>query len=211
MAFTYFFRDLHTLELIAHHLVPYVAGRSKIRIWDAGCAMGQEPYSLAIILAEKMGHFAYRNLFIQATDIDGSNRFADIITKGEYPEEELQRIPRDYYAKYFCQSPQKGVSQLAEVIRKRLVFQKHDLLSLKPIGDGFSLVLCKNVLLHFQPAERVAVIKMFHAALAPGGYFATEQTQKLPEELKGYFEQVSADAQVFRKLEVQRKIGTAAC
>ena len=128
MAFTYFFRDLHTLELIAHHLVPYVAGRSKIRIWDAGCAMGQEPYSLAIILAEKMGHFAYRNLLIQATDIDGSNRFADIITKGEYPEEELQRIPRDYYAKYFHQSSQKGFSQLAEVIRKRLVFQKHEMI-----------------------------------------------------------------------------------
>ena len=52
MAFTYFFRDSHTLELTVKHMAPEVMGRSRIRIWDAGCAMGPEPYTLAMFLRE---------------------------------------------------------------------------------------------------------------------------------------------------------------
>ncbi len=55
MAFTYFLRDLHTLELVVKHVVHYTSGRSHVRIWDAGCAMGQECYSLAMLFAENMG------------------------------------------------------------------------------------------------------------------------------------------------------------
>ena len=84
-------------------------------------------------------------------------------------------------------------------MRSRLTFQKHDLLTFSPIGDSFSLIMCKNVLLHFQPAERVKVIQMFHQALLPGGFFVTEQTQTLPDELAPLFERVVSDGQLFRK------------
>jgi len=201
MAFTYFFRDLHTIEHIAKYLVHSTAGRSSVRIWDAGCASGQEPFTLAIILAESMGHFAFRNLRIEATDLDGSNLFGDIITKGIYPKGELERIPVAIFQKYFRQLHESNDFQIDEQIRARLTFQKHDLLSLSSIGEDFSLVLCKNVLLHLQPAERVEVIKMFYSALAPGGFLATEQTQKMPDEVAHLFEQVTPDAQLFRKLE----------
>jgi len=201
MAFTYFFRDLHTLEHIVKYLVPSTAGRSSVHIWDAGCASGQEPYTLALILAEAMGRFSFRNLRIAATDLDGSNLFGDIITKGIYPREEVERIPAEILQKYF--KPLNGGShfEIDEQIRSRLTFQKHDLLSLSSVGDHFSLILCKNVLLHLQPAQRVEVIKMFHASLVPGGFFATEQTQKMPNEVGHLFEQVTPDAQLFRKIE----------
>jgi chemotaxis protein methyltransferase CheR len=200
MAFTYFFRDYHTLELITKHLVPSVAGRASVRVWDAGCASGQEPYTLAIILAETMGRFSFRNLHIEATDIDGSNLFGDIIAKGIYPREELERIPPEIFEKYFVKLGEGSHYQVDELIRSRLQFRKHDLLSLKPTGEGYSLVLCKNVLLHFQPAQRAAVINMFHAALAPGGLFATEQTQMMPDEAAHLFEQIADNAQLFRKI-----------
>jgi len=200
MAFTYFFRDYHTLQLIAKHFVPGTAGRASVRVWDAGCASGQEPYTLAIILAEAMGRFSFRNLQIDATDIDGSNLFGDIIAKGIYPKEELERIPTDIFEKYFVKLGEGSHFQIDELIRSRLHFKKHDLLTLKPMGEGFSLVLCKNVLLHFQPAQRAAVIKMFHKALAPGGLFATEQTQLMPEETAPLFEQIADNAQLFRKI-----------
>ena len=200
MAFTYFFRDLHTLEHAARHVVPYTAGKSSVRIWDAGCAMGPEPYSLAIVLAEKMGRFAFKNVRIDATDIDGSDLFGTIITTGIYSYDELKRIPAAIFAKYFSAVPEKeGFFRIDEGIKNRLSFRKHDLLSLKPAGDGYSLIMCKNVLLHFQPEERAEVIRMFHSCLAPGGYFATEQTQKLPDAVAPLFEQVTADAQLFRK------------
>ena len=201
MAFTYFFRDLHTLEHIANYLVSSTAGRSSVRVWDARCASGQEPYTLAIILAESMGRFAFRNLRIEATDLDGSNLFGDIIAKGIYPREEVERIPAEILERYFNPLYDGSHFQINEQIRNRLSFQKHDLLSLAPVGEQFSLILCKNVLLHLQAPQRVAVIKMFHDSLVAGGFFATEQTQTMPEEVAHLFEQVTPDAQLFRKIE----------
>ena len=200
MAFTFFFRDTPILELAVKHMVPYAMGRSRIKVWDAGCAMGPEPYSLAIILAENMGNFAFKNLTLYASDIDETDTFGDIIKKGVYPEEELQRMPEGILEKYFTPNGQPGTYQVIDRVRERMVFQKHNLLSLKPIGSDFSLIICKNVLLHFQYQERIEVIRMFHQSLAPGGYFATEQTQKMPVEIAHLFQQVANDGQVFKKL-----------
>ena len=199
MAFTFFFRDSHVLDLVVQHVVPYVTGFSKIKIWDAGCAMGPEPYTLAIFFAEKMGKFSFRNVKIDATDVDESSHFGEIINAGIYPEEELKRIPEDIFAKYFLPAAKPGFCVLEKEIMSSVKFQQHDLLSMREIGEGYHLILCKNVLLHFQQAERIEVIKMFHKALAPGGYFATEQTQKMPPELDDYFTQVVSDGQLFKK------------
>lgn len=201
VAFTFFFRDTHVLDLIAEHVIPDLVGYSRVRVWDAGCAMGPEPYTLAIYFAEHMGKFAYRNLRIDATDIDESGNFREIIEAGIYSGEGLQRIPQDLLAKYFTKLEDRDDYVINEEVRQRLVYHKHDLLKLDPIGAGYHLILCKNVLLHFQPAERIEVMKMFHQALTPGGYFAMEQTQKLPEELEPFFEQITISGQLFRKRE----------
>ncbi len=203
MAFTFFFRDLHTIEHVARILVPEVSGRSRIKIWDAGCAMGPEPYTLAIVLAENMGSFSYKNLVIHATDIDECDMFGNIIKEGVYSEEETKRIPKEIFDKYFTKvNGDVNGFKLIDLIRDRVRFQKHNLLELNSIGNDFSLILCKNVLLHFQQPERIEVIKMFHKSLIPGGLVAWEQTQKLPEELSHMFQQVVADAQIYRKIEV---------
>ena len=68
MAFTYFFRDMHTLEMIRDHVIPMLRIKRHIKIWDAGCAMGHEPYSLAIMMRENMGNMIFRNVRIYATD-----------------------------------------------------------------------------------------------------------------------------------------------
>jgi len=200
MAFTYFFRDMQTLEMIRDYAIPTLRTKSSIRIWDAGCAMGPEPYSLAIILKENMGNMIFRNVRIFATDIDGSNLFKDIIEKGEYPREQLDRIPREIFYRYFEPSGEPDVYRISEEMRKSVNFKKHDLLTLKPVEKDFSLIMCKNVLLHFNYEERIAVIKMFYENLVEGGFFVSEQTQKMPPELSRYFEQVVPNAQVFRKI-----------
>jgi len=203
MAFTYFFRDGHTLDILTRHVVSSAAGRSSIRIWDAGCAMGPEPYSLAIMFAENMGHFAFKNLRIYATDVDGSNLFGEIISQGIYPEEQLKRIPRHLFKKYFHPAEKSGEFRIDHTIRSHVQYQKHDLLSLQPVADNFILVVCKNVLLHFTEEQRQAVIRMFHQTLQPGGFLAMEQTQKLCQQVANLFEQVTTDAQLFRKVEVR--------
>lgn len=200
MAFTFFFRDLQILELAVKHTVAATSGFSKVRVWDAGCAMGPEPYSLAIIFAENMGKFAFRNLTIDATDINESENFGDIIKEGRYPKSQLERSPEGLFEKYFIPTEDPNIFEIREDIKNAVKYSKHDLLSLQPIGNNFSLILCKNVLLHFQYNERVEVIKMFHKSLLPGGFLATEQTQKLPPEVEHLFERVVADGQLFRKI-----------
>jgi chemotaxis protein methyltransferase CheR len=200
MAFTYFFRDLHVLELTVENVLPFIYGRSKIKIWDAGCAMGPEPYSIAILFAECMGQFQFRNLQIIASDYDEGGNFDKIIDEGIYPADPLSRIPENLFKKYFFQSEAPGFFKISDTIKDRIKFLKHDLLSFQEIGTEFSLIICKNVLLHFQPNERIEVIKMFHRALAPGGFFVTEQTQKMPAELTHLFEKKVSDGQLFQKI-----------
>lgn len=200
MAFTYFFRDMQTLEMIRDQALPALRTRRYIHIWDAGSAMGPEPYSLAIVLRENMGQMIFRNLKIHATDIDESNLFGDIIGEGTYPEVQVKRIPADLLAKYFELNGNPGHFRIIEEIRRCVSYQKHDLLSLKPIRKDLALIMCKNVLLHFKETERIKVIKMFYDALAEDGFFVTEQTQKMPRQVAGLFEPVVLNAQLYRKV-----------
>jgi len=201
MAFTFFFRDLPVLEYAVEHTLKLALGRLRIKVWDAGCALGQEPYTLAILFAERMGDMGFNTLYLDATDYDSENNFGDIVTAAEYKSEELQRIPPEIFAKYFEEMPDKpGYHKVIDRIRNRLFFKYNDLLKLEPVGSDYSLIVCKNVLLHFSYEQRIEVLKMYHRSLAPGGYFATENTQKIPSEISHLFEQVAPDAQLFRKV-----------
>jgi chemotaxis protein methyltransferase CheR len=201
MAFTFFFRDQQVLERVVEHILPSLAGRSHPRIWDAGCAMGQEPYTLSIMLADRMNHFAFNNLRIDATDVESTGQFAQMIEAGLYPKEELSRLPEGILGKYFEPNGTSGSFRVSDRIRRQVAYQRHDLLSFQEIGHGYSLVVCKNVLLHFQQPERIEVLRMFHRALGPGGIFATEHTQQMPPELDSLFQRVLPDVPLFRKME----------
>jgi len=199
MAFTFFMRDLPTLEHAANHMIPYASGRSRIKIWEAGSALGQETYTIAMVFAERMNHFAFRNLRIDATDYDSANNFGDVVSAAVYPQEELRRMPPELFERYFEKAERDGHFRVVDHLRSRVHFAYHDLLSLKPVGADYCLIVCKNVLLHFQHEQRVQVFRMFHEALAPGGYLAVENTQKLPPEVAHLFTRVVPDAQLFRK------------
>ena len=201
MAFTFFFRDQQVLERVVDQILPVLSGRSHPRVWDAGVAMGQEPYTLAIMFAERMGRFAFNNLRIDATDVENSGQFARMIEAGSYPRDELERLPEGILEKYFEPTDKPWAFRVIDSVRRPVAYRCHDLLSFQEIGQGYSLVLCKNVLLHFQPLERIEVLRMFHRALAPDGLFATERTQEMPPELAAMFQRVTPDGQLFRKVE----------
>lgn len=200
MAFTFFFRDLPVIECAVEHAISFASGRQRFKVWDAGSALGQETYTIAIVLAEKMGGFAFKNLRLDATDCDRANNFGDVVKDAVYHYDELKRMPVELFRKYFEPNGKRDHFRVVEKLRNQVAFQYHDLLSLNPIGTDYSLVVCKNVLLHFSYEQRIEVIKMFHKALSPGGYFTSEHTQKLPKEVEHLFERVVPNAQLFRKL-----------
>jgi chemotaxis protein methyltransferase CheR len=150
-----------------------------------------------------LGRFAFRNLHIDATDIDESGQFGEVVRQAVYPGTELERMPPGVREQYFEPADVDGYYRVVDQIRASVHFQRHDLLSLREVGANYSLVVCKNVLLHFSQAQRVEVIRMFHRSLGPGGYFVSEHTQKLPVEAALLFEQVVPHMQLFRKVELQ--------
>jgi chemotaxis protein methyltransferase CheR len=201
MAFTFFFRDDQILELAVDKLVPYTSGRSNIRILNAGCAMGMETYTFAIMLAEKMGKFALRNVKIHAVDIDNENvDFGKTVTEGIYHKDHLQRIPPDLFAKYFKPADKKDYYIISQDLINLVQFEKYDLLTLKPLRNDYSLVICKNVLLHFNYHQRIDVINMYHNMLLPGGLLAMENTQNMPDELKNKFRKLVDYSQLYAKI-----------
>lgn len=198
MAFTYFFRDTQTLTLAAQGIAALYPGRPFIHIWDAGCASGEEPYTLTILLAKEMGRYTFRNVSVDASDLN--QNFGKIIQQGSYPQHLLQRIPESIFKQYFSPGAEHHYTIIKE-IRQRIHFHHHDLLTLKPVTvKKYTLIVCKNVLLHFSPEMRIKVIQMFYDALAPEGFLVMEHTQKLPTELQGKFTQFTPAAQIYRRL-----------
>lgn len=199
MAFSFFFRDYFILERLADLISKDFISNPEIKIWDAGCALGQEPFTLAIMLSEKLGYFTFKRVKIIATDIDESGEFEKTITKGEYPYQDLVRIPNEYFQKYF-QKVDENRYKITDEILKKVIFRKHNLLDYNPIDTGFASIVCKNVLLHFSPDERMRVLQMFYESLLPEGYLAMEQTQKIPNELTKLFRLVSNDVNIYQKV-----------
>jgi len=201
MAFTFFFRDEQILALAVEQLVPFAMGRKNVYILNAGCAMGMETYTFAILLAEKMGKFALRNVKIHAVDIDEENvDFGKTVREGVYHKEHLQRIPEDLFKKYFNVAERADNYSISDDLRNMVSFQKYDLLTLKPLRDDFSLIICKNVLLHFNQQQRIEVLNMYYNTLLKGGFLAMENTQNMPDELKDKFRKVVDFAQLHEKI-----------
>lgn len=199
MAFTFFFRDRFTLEHLAELIAPDFNTRSKVKIWDAGCAMGPEPYTFGIILHTKIGSAQYRKTDILASDIDETEHFGTTVANGIYPHSDLVRIPEEAMRNYFAQV-EDGNYEISREIRSSVRFLKHDLLTIQPPENSFSAVICKNVLLHFTYEQRLEVIKMFWNTLVPGGFLVMEQTQQFPDELTDYFQKAASDANIYQKI-----------
>jgi chemotaxis protein methyltransferase CheR len=199
MAFSFFFRDHYVLDRLAELVAKECIGLKMVKIWDAGCALGQEPFTFAILLAERMGYFSFKKVKIFASDIDENGEFEKTITAGIYPYRDLSRIPEEILAKYFEKVDDEWY-KINEVIHSRVVFVKHNLLTLQPFESGFSAIICKNVLLHFTNQERVEVLSMFYNVLNKDGLLAVEQTQKIPQELESKFKQVFSDVSIYRKV-----------
>ncbi len=202
MAQTCFFRDKDVLDLIVTHVIPEISTQREIRIWDAGCANGEEVYSIAMLLAENLNPFAFRSVYLDATDQEESSfpQFERIIRAGLYNKSAVIFIPESYREKYVQHS---GVPDSYEVIpelRSRITYRKHDLTSLEILRTDYSLIVCKNVLMHIDPEVQPKVVRMFHQSLRDPGYLALDRYQTMPADVAPLFRKVSDSGNLFLKI-----------
>lgn len=200
MAFTFFFRDLDAIKLIPDYVLPQISGKKTIKLWDAGCANGSEIYSILIHLRETIDEEQFKKITIYASDIDSSSRFKKIIEEGTYKKNQISSVPHEILLKYFLQDKENpDIYIIAENLRKKVSYQRHDLLSLNAIGHDFDLIICKHVLQHFTDEEQVDVIKMFYDSLTDKGFLLCEYSQRIPVYLNSYFTRVLQEKNLYRK------------
>ncbi len=164
---TQFFRDMEAWTFVRENVLPEITERcDEIRIWSAGCASGEEPYSVAMFLADMLGDdLLKRPVKIYATDLDeASLKFA---RSGTYTLDQLAVVSEDMRNKYFVR--RGDVYTIARDIRDLLIFSRHNLMSDPPI-PRIDLLLCRNVLIYFNRELQLRIIPKLQYALNDNGY-----------------------------------------
>jgi len=187
VGYSVFFRDPLTFALLETRVLPDLvekgrkAGRGGLRVWSAGCAAGQEAWSVAILLDEPAAspdrHSAWR---VFGTDL--SKPDLALAGAGVYSAAELGNVRLRHLEA--CFTRQGDAFAVAAPLRERVEFSVYDLLdtasSCPPtsIFGDFDLVLCCNVLLYYRPARQRRILDKLLGCLAPGGYLVTGETER---------------------------------
>jgi chemotaxis protein methyltransferase CheR len=157
---TYFFRHAEQLHALAGLLL---ARGGDFRIWSAGCASGEEPYSMAMVLLE--AGRGDRHDRILATDV--SERSLRIARSGIYNAWSLRRMPAHIRSGHLEGDGQWRVSDAARAL---VEFRRNNLVADPAPPGPFDAVLCRNVLIYFEPTTAAEILYRLSSALAPGGF-----------------------------------------
>lgn len=188
--YTYFMREPVHFELLERtifqelfHQRAFGAGN----IWCAGCATGEECYTLAMALEEyKANRGQLADVRILATDI--SDEVLQIARKGVYSEKEMEALPASWRKKY-CKRENEKYFAVVDSLKSYIRFRNHNLMT--PISNPakFDLILCRNVMIYFDRDSRRKLVRLLEESLNPGGYL-----------LIGHAELLSADETVLESV-----------
>jgi len=201
---TDFFRDKGAFEAFSAKVIrPMLVAKNTpiggiIRIWSAGCATGQEPYTLAICLEEAVRCIEGENRTIASvlgTDI--SQPAIDAARKGVYSLEQVKGVPERFLREYFAKTDEGY--EVSEALRRRVRFSRNNLLS-SPVSTHFDAVVCRNVVIYFARPMHDRVLMTLHGSLRVGGYLMIGRTETLMGLPRDMFESVDADNRIYRKI-----------
>lgn len=201
---TQFFRDAPVFERFRQEIVPEVLEDKRrkhqrmIRVWSAGCATGQEPYSLAMSFMSALDEAGERErvaLLVIGTDIDP--RALEFAKRAEYPLEQLAHIPSEDQARYLDigETSFRIRTELARHVR----FQTLDLFKDRPIHVA-DVVFCRNVFIYFNRDEQDRMLEVFRGSLARGGYLVLGRSERLGTAFSDRYETLSGRERIYRRL-----------
>jgi len=199
---TKFFRNWDAYAAIEQKVVPALWERSEreLRMWSAGCASGEEPYSLAILVhkhaaeMEQLSRLGTVN--IVGTDID--THCLDQADRACYGESALGDTPARLRQRYFPEVA--GTFTMLPEVKKLVKFERSDVLQSRPPLDDIHLVVCRNVVIYFEREAQDALFAAFHRALAPGGFLVLGKVETLLGDARNMFSPVNARERIFRKI-----------
>jgi chemotaxis methyl-accepting protein methylase len=163
---TKFFRNAETWSALRPYLEGLTETRSSLRVWSAGCASGEEPYTIAVLLAEiqALG-------FIDATDIDRLS--LERTRQAKYPDSAFTEMPAQLQRRYIVDG------QPAPLLRELVQVRAHDLTREPPPRPPYDLIVCRNVVIYFERQAQERLFQVFVNALAPGGVLLLGKVETL--------------------------------
>jgi two-component system CheB/CheR fusion protein len=178
---TGFFRDRETWDVVASDVIPRLLESrdddSTIRVWSAGCASGEEPYSVAMLLAEALGEGAFRRrVKIYATDIDEESLTE--AREAVYPAKAVQAVPPRLRERYFVDANHGGGLAFRTDLRRCVIFGRNDLHHDPPISR-VDLLLSRNTLMYFAADVQARILANFYFALNRGGFLVVGKAEAL--------------------------------
>lgn len=204
-----FFRDTLTFELIADRILPAIIQEKgkvqdhSLRVWSAGCAKGEEPYSLAILIHELlMKEDVVMNLHIFATDID-SWAISDA-EKAVYSLASVENIKHRLLMKYF--KPEGNSFRLIPEIMDLVNFSQYDMLDKKhgvpqeSVFGNFDLVLCRNLLIYFNTEYQESIFARLYHSLAKNSYLILGEAEAPTIKYRHNFSRVFDFSPIYRKV-----------
>jgi chemotaxis protein methyltransferase CheR len=199
---TEFFRDKDVFDYLERKILPELVkgklrrGHSQLRIWSAGCATGEEPYSIAITVDNFLDQRKLPKRFIvYATDIDKS--VLEQAQEGLFSPDRLQKVPLHYCQRYF--SRDVDGFRISKELASHVKFKKLDLFA-ENIIRAVDLAFCRNVLIYFARDQQEKVINKFYKAILPGGYLILGKTEKLLGEIAKKFRLVDVSRRIYQKV-----------
>jgi chemotaxis protein methyltransferase CheR len=186
---SHFYRDPEVFEAVGRLVIPSLQKKRTVRIWSAGCANGEEPYSSSILFSEK--RTTGRNVIL-ATDLDVACLAR--AQAGVYKENSLQEIPAELRQKYFTQSPAGWA--VSPTVKSAVTFARHDFTGEMPPGP-FDLIVCRNVLIYFNRQLQVRLLREFHRLLSPEGFLVLGKTEVLLAECRVLYQAVDPSERIY--------------
>ena len=196
---TRFFRDPAAWDYLERGILPKLLAQrdahAPIRVWCAGCATGEEAYTIAIVLAEMLGEAAFRDrVKVYATDVDGSA--LSQARHAVYSSRDVEGLPEEIRDRYF--EPLDSRFAFRSDLRRSVIFGRHDLVSDPPISR-IDLLLARNTLMYFNPQLQSKILGDFHFALAQDGYLFLGKSEMLLTRTR-LFQPVDLKRRVFTKV-----------
>jgi chemotaxis protein methyltransferase CheR len=194
--YTMFFRDTDVYEYLEKVLLPKLCrSQNPIRIWSAGCASGEEPYSLAIMLHKILGKAIDKRLVtIFASDID-KEALAQA-SKGEYQPKQLCKLDAASLDRFFIKN--EATYTVKGFVKANIRFEQFDLMT-EPLHKNLDLVLCRNVMIYFSRESQQQIHMKFYNALKEGGYFVSGKSEILSGEPNERFLPIDSPTRVYQK------------
>jgi chemotaxis protein methyltransferase CheR len=168
--YTSFLRERAHFDFLAEVILPQIHVRHKIAIWSAACATGEEPYSIAFWLLEKLGIRAAHRISITATDI--STQALKTARAGIYPAERFEDVPRHWLPAYLLQGRRQwqGSYRVKPEIQRLIQFRRLNLTEQSLQVGRYPVIFCRNVMIYFDKPTQQHLVEKLTACLEPGGY-----------------------------------------